>query len=98
MIVYYRMVRHLASIVGDAVNLTTEALKQGRVEQEAAFTDRMLGGIEHAVDDRRIGAIKWHAKTLTDRGPGSQESTYGADFMGVFSVNLTEIKLSKGFL
>lgn len=38
------------------------------------------------------------AKTLTDRGPGSQESQFGADFMAVFRASLPDFEVAKGFL
>jgi hypothetical protein len=45
-----------------------------------------------------VKGIRWSAKTLTDRGRGSQESQYGADFMGVLNIALPEFTVSKGFL
>ncbi len=58
----------------------------------------MLGRMEHAIENYRTRGIRWRAKTLTDRGPGSQESQFGADFAGVVEMNLPEYKVSKGFL
>jgi hypothetical protein len=58
----------------------------------------MLGAIEQSIRNRRIRGVLWHSKTLTDRGPHAQESKFGADFVGVFSVRLPELRLSKGFL
>jgi hypothetical protein len=42
--------------------------------------------------------VQWQVKTLTASGARSQESKFGADFLGVFSVRLPELKVSKGFL
>jgi len=62
------------------------------------MTDRMLGAIEMSLADYCVKGICWRAKTLTDRGRGSQESKYGADFMGVLNISLPEFSVSKGFL
>lgn len=75
-----------------------ESLRDGAVEQEPAFTDRMLGRMEQAVEDFRSQGIRWRAKTLTDRGRGSQESQFGADFAGVVEISLPEYQVRKGFL
>jgi len=94
---YRRAVRAVASKIDEAIDISVDALRQGRVEHEPAMTDRMLGGIEQGIHGN-IGGIKWSAKTLTDRGPGSQESEFGADFMGVLDVDLPDFTVSKGFL
>ncbi len=62
------------------------------------MTDRMLGAIEHSLAGFETNGIRWTAKTLTDHGRGSQESRYGADFMGVLNIKLPEFEVSKGFL
>ena len=98
MLTYYRAVRKASVAIADAANYATAAYRGGRVEQEPAITDRMLAGIETSLDGVEIGGIRWTAKTLTDRGRGSQESRYGADFLGVLSIDLPDFKVSKGFL
>lgn len=95
---YWRVVREVAQRIGEAIDLPIDALREGRIEQEPAFTDRMLGGIELAIDGFSSKGIQWTAKTLTDRGKGSQESIYGADFFGVLNINLPGFKVTKGFL
>ena len=92
------IVREAAARVGKAVEDSLEALREGRVEQEPAFTDRMLGAIEAAMRDYRTKGVLWTAKTLTDRGRNSQERQHGADFAGVLSINVPQFKVSKGFL
>lgn len=84
--------------MADAANRTTEALTNHRVEQEPAFTDRMLANIEREMDGFQSRGIRWTAKTLTDRGKGSQEKQFGADFVGVLNIRLADYALSKGFL
>lgn len=98
MIREYKAVRDLANIVGGAIHKTNEALASGRIQQEPAFTDRMLGAIENALASQVVRGICWTAKTLTDRGPQAQEHRFGADFMGVFTLSLPNFEVSKGFL
>ena len=87
-----------AKIIGNAIKVAEEALTDGRIEQEPAMTDRMLGGIEQALQNVRIGGITWRAKTLTDRGRHAQEARIGADFLGVLDVEVPGYFVQKGFL
>lgn len=98
MITYYHAVREAAQRIAGAIDLSVEALHEKRAEHEPAMTDRMLGAIEQSLGDYRAKGIRWSAKTLTDRGKGSQESKYGADFMGVLNISIPEFAVSKGFL
>jgi hypothetical protein len=74
------------------------ALADSRVEQEPAFTDRMLGHIEEAMNGYVTKGVRWTAKTLTDRGRNSQEQEFGADFAGVLDIDLEDFNVKKGFL
>ena len=98
MLSYLGIIREVAKVVSDAAEGTIEALNDRRIEQESQFTDRMLGRIEHALEGYETKGVKWRAKTLTDRGRGSQESIYGADFMGVFDISIEGYSVKKGFL
>ncbi len=98
MLKYYGIIREVAHVIEEAAMGAVAALNDQRVEQEPAFTDRMLGRIEHALEGYEIKGVSWKAKTLTDRGRNAQESKYGADFLGVASIELPNFKLSKGFL
>jgi hypothetical protein len=98
MFTYYRAVRKASARIAEAGQYTTGAFQAGRVEQEPAITDRMLARIETALNGVDIGGIQWTAKTLTDRGKGSQESQYGADFLGTLNIDLPDFKVQKGFL
>ena len=94
----YAIIRESAAHLAAAANATTDALVFARVEQEPAFTDRMLGSIEQAMEGFEVKGVRWTAKTLTDRGRKSQEKTFGADFVGVLTINLQDYAVSKGFL
>jgi hypothetical protein len=95
---YYHAVRRVARRIAGAIERSTEALRERRIEQESALTERMLGSIEESLEGFRTRGIRWSAKSLTERGPGSQESQYGADFVGVLNVALEDFQVSKGFL
>jgi len=92
------IVRAAANRVAQAAERTVQALSDDRIEQEPAFTDRMLGHIEEAMNGFVTKGIKWEAKTLTDRAPGAQETRHGADFIGVLHVSLPDYTVKKGFL
>ena len=98
MLTYYQAVRGAATRIADAIDHSVEALREKRVEHEPAMTERMLGAIEESLSGYHEKGIWWAAKSLTDRGAGSQESKYGADFMGVLNITLPELMVSKGFL
>src|SRR5437588_5223469 len=94
----YGIIRESAHRVAEAAERTTGSLVERTVEQEPAFTDRMLGRIEQLMDGYEVNGVRWSAKTLTDRAPGAQEKTYGADFMGVLQISLIDYHVNKGFL
>jgi hypothetical protein len=95
---YYHAVRRTAKRIARAINASVVALQEGRVAQEPAMTDRMLGAIEGSLDGFSVNGIRWHAKTLTDRGAKSEESKFGADFIGVLNIALPDFVVNKGFL
>lgn len=95
---HYASIREAAAHIAEAAGGTVEALVDGRVEQEPAFTDRMLGRIEAAMEGYVRKGVRWSAKTLTDRGRSSQEREFGADFAGVLNIDLEDYRVNKGFL
>lgn len=98
MIRNYSIIRESATAIADAAENTIRDYQDDRVEQEPAFTDRMLGRIAQQMDGFVVKGVTWHAKTLTDRGRNAQENRYGADFMGVLELDLPDYKINKGFL
>lgn len=93
-----RIVQAASVAIGNAVTDVVQQLNEGLVEQEPAMTDRLIQSIQTAVNGLSDGRLKWRAKTLTDRGAGSQESVYGADFVAVLDVALPTLRVNKGFL
>ena len=77
---------------------TLEAMRDGRIEQEPAITDRLLGVMEHVLNDKITAGVRWTVKTLTDRGRGSQENEFGADFLAALELSLEGYRIAKGFL
>jgi hypothetical protein len=94
----YATIRAAATHLADAGNRAVSALADGRTQLEPAFTDRMLGHIEEAMNGYTRKGIRWTAMTLTDRVRDSQESEFGADFAGVLDIDLEDYKVKKGFL
>lgn len=95
---YRGLVRAVARRISNAAEITVEDLERGDIQQEPSMTDRLLGGIRHAIDGYRSKGVIWRAITLTDRGKGAQEKKYGADFAGVLSIDLPDFRVDKGFL
>lgn len=93
-----RIVREAARTVAEAVNRTATSNQRGQIVQEPDFTSRMVARIEDAVNGSELKGVEWSAHVLSDRGPGAAERTYGADFLGVLSVDLNGFSLRKGFL
>ena len=93
-----RVVRRSARIAADCALGARDAYAHGRIKHETAITDRMLGSIENGLNGRRLKGVKWEAATLTNTSRNSEESRYGADFMGVLDISLDTYRISKGFL
>ena len=79
--------------IRDAAEHTLEDYRAGLITQEPHFTDRMLGGIREAMNGFEIRGVTWRATTLGDRGPGSPESRYGADFVGILEIDLPDFQV-----
>lgn len=58
----------------------------------------MLTRARDLLDDSTIKGLRWEAGILTSHGPKTQESRWGADFVGVFEASLDDYHVVKGFL
>jgi len=94
----YAALRAAARRVAEAGSLAAEALADGRVQLEPAFTERMLGSIDHLMNGYVDRGIQWTSFSLTDRVRNSQEKEFGADFAGVLDIDVADYKVKKGFL
>lgn len=92
------ILRSVATMVTQAAKQTVEDLRDSWIEHEAPFTDRLIANLQNQLDGKTIKGVHWKAKTLTDRGRHSQESTFGADFLGVLTLDLQGLCVMKGFL
>jgi hypothetical protein len=81
-----------------AAGETATLLQLRQVQGEDDFTSRLLSQMEARINGRNILGVQWRAMKLTDRGSGSQERHYGADFAGVLAVDVDRTKFAKGFL
>lgn len=84
--------------ISAAARHAIEDMTAGRAQQEPAITDRLIAYIQSEVRKERARRFSWTAMTLTDRGKGSQEKKYGADFVGSLEINLDGFHIRKGFL
>jgi hypothetical protein len=88
------LVRKISIVERDTLN----ALAEGRVEHEPAFTDRLLGAMEYVLNGVTVAGVQWTVKTLTANVRGSQESEFGADFLAALELSVDGFQVAKGFL
>ncbi len=91
----YAVIRAAATRVAEAGNRAARSLADGSVEHEPDLTNRILGGIQEAMNGYVNKGVRWTAKTLTAT---KQEPEFGADFAGVLDINLKDFRVKKGFL
>ncbi|MEH1894594.1 MAG: hypothetical protein V7K94_04580 [Nostoc sp.] len=93
-----KLITNIISNIGKVEKQTLEAMRDGRIEQEPAITDRLLGVMEHVLNNKTTAGVRWTVKTLTDRGRGSQENEFGADFLAALELEIEGYQIAKGFL
>lgn len=98
MIREYAIVRESAAAAADAANTAVIGWREGQIQNEETFTDRMIGAIADRFRNFHVKNVTWSAMTLTAHQPGAQEKEFGADFLGVVSVELQDLEYRKGFL
>lgn len=91
------ILKSVADVVTKAAKQTIEDLRDGYVEHEAHVTGLLLANLQNQLDGKTLKGIHWKAKTFTDRGRQSQESEFGADFLGVLTLDLLGLCITKGF-
>jgi len=94
----YAIIREAAHEAADAAETALAGLREGRIQGEETFTDRMIGAIEERFRNLRTKGVSWSALTLTAHQRGAQETEFGADFMGVLQIDLPDFSVRKGFL
>ena len=74
-------------------------LNRIRYAQESAYVDALIGRLDGVLDfGEGNGSIEFTSTVVADRGPGSAESLYGADFSIVFKSESVEEPISKAIL
>jgi len=84
--------------ISTAARHTIEDMASGRAQQEPSITDRLIAYIQAEARANARSSFAWTAMTLTDRGRGSQEKKYGADFVGSLEIRISGFNIKKGFL
>jgi hypothetical protein len=87
-----------ASRIASADRKTTEACAQSDIPDEPAFTASLVTRIIDALNDFEKGGIRWNARILSSHGKNTEESEFGADFMGSLTLELDDFSVKKGFL
>ncbi len=112
MIRSYGAVQAVAKAIAEEATHVIDAYKKSRVVDEPHITDRFLGAIEARIRTMRFGQAKstgwggglfspiaWEAMTLrAGSGSAAHEKEFGADLLGVFSADIPNYKVTKGFL
>jgi len=92
-------VRRLSQSIRGATDDVVAAYREGRISQEPDFTSRLVEALERAINGaQQVGGVTWRAKVLSDRGRESEESIFGADLIGVASLETAAATIDKGFL
>lgn len=95
---YRHIVRASARRVADAALRTVRSYALDEIEEEPDFTSDMLARMKESMNDFQFRGVRWTAKTLTSHRVNSQETQFGADFIGVVKMDLPDYKVAKGFL
>jgi hypothetical protein len=108
----YRAVREIANAIAEEANEGIDAYRRSKLTDEPNITDRLLGAIESRVRHLSFGpvlssgrgggirrGISWEAMTVRSGSrSAAHEKEYGADILGVFTANIPNYAVSKGFL
>lgn len=92
-------VGYFGDLINQAEANAIKGILEGKLETEPSITDRFVQGVEDIVNESGVfEGIRFHARTLRDRGPNAPEHEFGADLCGVLRVDLPKFQQSKGFL
>lgn len=93
-----RLVRSAAKAIQRAARLTLNEYDLDELTQETSITDRFLARAVDGINSLRPKECRWQAHTLKSHGRGAAESKVGADFQGLLSIDLPNLRIKKGFL
>ena len=98
-------VRKIATEISNAADSAITAYRENRTFEETDITGRIVGAIEKRLKDNsnvesfKQYGINWEARTLrTGSGIAAEEKRYGADLLGLLSIDLPNYRVKKGFL
>ncbi len=87
-----------ATKVASAAKKTAEDYAEKYIPDEPAFTAALVARICDSLSGYSKGGITWNSKVLSSHGPNTEESRFGADFLGSLNLDLPGYKVRKGFL
>jgi hypothetical protein len=95
---YERAFGNAATRLSHAATKTVEDLTTGAIPDEPSFTAALVTRFRDALDDYSGLGIGWYAKVLSSHGPNTEETEFGADFLGVLRLALPDYSVVKRFL
>lgn len=87
-----------ANKLARAATRTVEDYSSGELPDEPTFTGALVTRLKDSLDGTRTTGISWSAKVMSSHGPNTEETEFGADFLGVLSLDLPDLQVKKGFL
>src|SRR6185437_4742054 len=78
------------TLIGRAEKTVLQDLNSGLVKDEEGITERLIGAIHQQFNGRVYEGIRWSAMTLTAHKRNAQETTFGADLLGVLQLRLKD--------
>ncbi len=70
----------------------------GALPDEPTITGALVTRLRDALDGFMTSGIFWSARVMSSHGANTEESVYGADFLGVLNLSMPGLSVSKGFL
>jgi hypothetical protein len=96
-----RFAKAFSSAATKAARAATKTVRDyadGALPDEPSFTTALVTRIRDALDRNSTRGITWTARILSSHGPGTEEIQYGADVLGVLTLELPGFTITKGFV
>lgn len=101
MIVIENIVKDFGEMIDEAERSILNEWVEQEISAETSITERFLESMKIRINESESMMEKGvivKARTLSDRGPDSEEHRFGADFAIILNINLSNYKVQKGFL
>lgn len=92
---YSESFRKASSKLGRAAVKTMQEYGAGELPDECTITGALVVRLKDSLDGFVTPGISWSGKVLS---PYTEEKVFGADILGLLSLDLPELKIRKGFL